>query len=715
MKVFLSYASEDRVLAEDIQLALAGAGHEVFFDRQSLPAGGDYHERIRTAVAGADLFVFLISPDSVDAGGYALTEMGYARDKWAHPKGRVLPVMVRATPFTSIPAYLKSVTLLEPRGNAAAEVVAAAARLVETPTPGAPGAPSATLTPPKRAGGTAGTLKLGLIAAAVLLAAAAAVFFKPWVREDPELAKLERLIDAANTACVSNSDAQNAAKVGADLSLLLSKIKGEGGISEYRKKNVGANMALPAELQPPENAEIRKCMAAYMPGIFKAMGIDVATSKGTEPELPNPLQLRFSVAAPTPSRATVDETLRVNLQTRRRIVDGERLAAQPQGYYVHNTAYPEDGDKIVGTVARELRESTLTNAPAPSSFCLQRPNPLVPSADHHVHLDCNVNGACKLHFPSPKWLEICAVESPRTSRGFSLFPQAFAADEARKWSVPSAKTLAAHEGQLKGVGYTLIDVQTDVFQDSAVIGVEVDVRVNGTSILEDGLAPGQRPVPNDPAKPFRHTYALESLDFQGAQAGCEAITLTLRPRLADGKGLGTAQTATLAYVALRDKELKTIPFGKGSLTWSARYVIPADEWSHEAFITSLSYSAAEGETVAATTRTRAVALKQAFDRLGMNFQGRPLVAVIRPPLTLTGERLAYGLTAGVVQPSGQVRFTFSYQEANQIADAMLARRAADSAARAVVNRDKYIYKAAGNKQRQGTPTPPGVCAHVKPA
>ncbi len=76
MKIFLSYASEDRALAEDIQLALAGAGHEVFFDRQSLPAGGDYHQRIRAAVNGTDLFVFLISPDSIDAGGYALTETG---------------------------------------------------------------------------------------------------------------------------------------------------------------------------------------------------------------------------------------------------------------------------------------------------------------------------------------------------------------------------------------------------------------------------------------------------------------------------------------------------------------------------------------------------------------------------------------------------------------------------------------------------------------
>ena len=74
MKIFLSYASEDRPHAEEIQLALAGAGHEVFFDRESLPAGGDYHTRIKASVDAAELFVFLISPHSVAPGGYALTE-----------------------------------------------------------------------------------------------------------------------------------------------------------------------------------------------------------------------------------------------------------------------------------------------------------------------------------------------------------------------------------------------------------------------------------------------------------------------------------------------------------------------------------------------------------------------------------------------------------------------------------------------------------------
>ena len=163
MKIFLSYASEDRPLAEEIQLALAGAGHEVFFDRESLPAGGDYHARIKASVGDADLFVFLISPDSVAAGGYALTEMGYARSRWPHPKGRVLPVVVRKTDFAAIPAYLKSVTVLEPSGNAAAEVVSAAARLADTPE----------ATPNKRKSLLAGA------AAAVLVAGGVIYMFLP--------------------------------------------------------------------------------------------------------------------------------------------------------------------------------------------------------------------------------------------------------------------------------------------------------------------------------------------------------------------------------------------------------------------------------------------------------------------------------------------------------------------------------------------------------
>jgi hypothetical protein len=129
MQIFLSYASEDRERAEEIQLALVSLGHHVFFDKMSLPAGGDYHSRIQSAVQNSDIFVFLISPNSVAQGSYALTELKYARAKWAHPKEKLLPVLLRATAWDAIPPYLKSVTVLEPEGNTAAEVVAAVVSL----------------------------------------------------------------------------------------------------------------------------------------------------------------------------------------------------------------------------------------------------------------------------------------------------------------------------------------------------------------------------------------------------------------------------------------------------------------------------------------------------------------------------------------------------------------------------------------------------------
>ncbi len=124
MIIFLSYASDRRDIADQVNLALAGSGHKVFFDRDSLPAGDDYHVRIRKAVEHSDAFVFLISPKSVMPGSYALTELKYARQKWPDPRQRVLPVIIERTEYKQIPNYLKAVTVLEPEGNIPAEVAA---------------------------------------------------------------------------------------------------------------------------------------------------------------------------------------------------------------------------------------------------------------------------------------------------------------------------------------------------------------------------------------------------------------------------------------------------------------------------------------------------------------------------------------------------------------------------------------------------------------
>jgi hypothetical protein len=131
MTIFLSYAHEQRSIAEEISASLSVRGYEVFFDRSTLKAGVEYDRTIQKAVEACDLFVFLISPQSLARGAYALTELGFARNKWKNPSGRVLPVMVRPTLDSRIDAYLRAVTILYPYGNIAAEVAVGASALLE--------------------------------------------------------------------------------------------------------------------------------------------------------------------------------------------------------------------------------------------------------------------------------------------------------------------------------------------------------------------------------------------------------------------------------------------------------------------------------------------------------------------------------------------------------------------------------------------------------
>jgi hypothetical protein len=122
VRVFLSYASEDRAIAEPIALSLRGAGYTVFYDRDNLPAGDSYNTRIAEAVADADLFIFLMSPRALESGRYTLTEMTLARMKWPSPARRVLTVQIAPVDRAAVPAYLAASTFLQPLGNAAADV-----------------------------------------------------------------------------------------------------------------------------------------------------------------------------------------------------------------------------------------------------------------------------------------------------------------------------------------------------------------------------------------------------------------------------------------------------------------------------------------------------------------------------------------------------------------------------------------------------------------
>src|SRR6266487_333029 len=103
MKVFLSYASEDREVAKELASHLAKEKIEAWDPAEALFPGDNWALKIGKALEQSDAMVVLLSPNSVKSE-WVLHELQYALST-PHYKGRVIPVVVR--PTKDIPWILK--------------------------------------------------------------------------------------------------------------------------------------------------------------------------------------------------------------------------------------------------------------------------------------------------------------------------------------------------------------------------------------------------------------------------------------------------------------------------------------------------------------------------------------------------------------------------------------------------------------------------------
>lgn len=129
MKIFLSYASDQRPLAERVCRQLETESHSVFFDRDDLGGGDTFGQRIREEIEDSDVLVFLISSTSITPARYALTELEIATGLAPRKRPAILPVRTDETPIDAVPAILRAYTILEPRGDLVAEIALAVHRL----------------------------------------------------------------------------------------------------------------------------------------------------------------------------------------------------------------------------------------------------------------------------------------------------------------------------------------------------------------------------------------------------------------------------------------------------------------------------------------------------------------------------------------------------------------------------------------------------------
>ena len=130
MNVFLSYAAEQRDLAERIALALRAQGHRVYFDKDDIREGELVHAAIREQIERSDYFIFLLSPGSVTPGRYPLAELSLAKRKWKNPVDYVLPVLAAHVPSKDWPPYLRALSGLRSHIEIGTDPVADICRVV---------------------------------------------------------------------------------------------------------------------------------------------------------------------------------------------------------------------------------------------------------------------------------------------------------------------------------------------------------------------------------------------------------------------------------------------------------------------------------------------------------------------------------------------------------------------------------------------------------
>jgi formylglycine-generating enzyme required for sulfatase activity len=106
-RVFISYSRKDMAFADKLEAALRGRGFEVLIDRQEIYAFEDWWTRIEALIGGADMVVFVISPEAVKSD-VAVKEVAYA----ASLNKRFAPVVCRRVENSAVPEVLRRLNFI---------------------------------------------------------------------------------------------------------------------------------------------------------------------------------------------------------------------------------------------------------------------------------------------------------------------------------------------------------------------------------------------------------------------------------------------------------------------------------------------------------------------------------------------------------------------------------------------------------------------------
>lgn len=120
LKIFLSYAREDRELVEGLYDQLAGGGLKPWMDTRDILPGEAWQSSVQTAIRSSSLFLVCLSQKAVDRRGYVQREIRHALDLWREMLESdlyVIPVKLEECPVPEPLAAFQSVDLFQEDGE----------------------------------------------------------------------------------------------------------------------------------------------------------------------------------------------------------------------------------------------------------------------------------------------------------------------------------------------------------------------------------------------------------------------------------------------------------------------------------------------------------------------------------------------------------------------------------------------------------------------
>lgn len=331
------------------------------------------------------------------------------------------------------------------------------------------------------------------------------------------------------------------------------------------------------------------------------------------------------------------------------------IIMQPTGYFQEDIDVPEVGKKFVAKIKPRILDSHLSDSALtqPLEICFTRSEGDLPD-DHIIAiLRCNPNRIFETETADPGVVQLCgANQGPTVSWNF--FTKCMAQNvpsqpvAAKGWSVPNLTTLITE----KKTGFTQVNVNSTALSSSlnGSDAYSYAIKVNGTPIYIDGFQPKELRQSFQYSKGIQLSFGLQNLGFSGKNDGYEKIEILVEFYK---KGAVSQQLiCTFDYVALRSSDMQEMTASDGSkFTWSAVYTLPGKGVEFEVF------------NISSTDLQEIHRSKNKIDNAKLVYEGRPIVGVIRPPLSPNKN---YGVILGLELPNKQIRFLYSQDEAKAL-------------------------------------------------